>query len=51
MQSYKIGFENGLSRYLLLVFVEVPTDPCHCDDEGEDCESNYDKYFIGHDFF
>lgn len=34
---------------VLLVFVEISTYPCHCDDEGEDGEADDEEEFVTHD--
>ena len=34
---------------VLLVFVEISSDPGHCDDEGKDGEAYDEQKFIAHD--
>ena len=38
-----------MQRYVLLVLVEIAANPGHCDDEGEDGETNYERDLITHD--
>lgn len=41
---------RGLGKHVLLVFVEIPADPGHCDDEGEDGEADDEEDFVAHGF-
>ena len=42
--------ECGTGKYVLLIFVEISTNPGHCDDEGEDGEADDEEEFVTHDF-
>lgn len=38
-----------MGDYVLLVFVEISTYPGHCDNKGEDCETDDEEEFVTHD--
>ena len=40
--------ECGTGKYVLLIFVEISTNPGHCDDEGEDGEADDEEEFVTH---